>query len=83
MRTGPKMAQIRLLLGQVEHMHSLVLENGEKKDRRHNLGVVLSTYLLANLLNFFLTGEGLFLLSHCGVGRKFACALLGLVAYST
>ena len=69
MRTGPKMAQIRVLLGPAEHIHSLVLENGEKKDKRHNVGVVLSTYLLAYLFNFFLTGQGLFLLSHCGVGR--------------
>ena len=53
MRTGPKMAQIRVLLGPVEHIHSLVLKNGEKKDRRHNVGVVLSTYLLAYLFNFF------------------------------
>ena len=53
MRTGPKMVQIRVLLGPAEHIHSLVLENGEKKDKRHNVGVVLSTYLLAYLFNFF------------------------------
>ena len=43
MRTGPKMAQIRELLGPAEHIHSLVLENGEKKDWTHNVGVLLST----------------------------------------
>ena len=53
MRTGPKIAQIRVLLDPAEHIHSFVLENGEKKDGRHNVGVVLSTYLLADLLIFF------------------------------